>query len=140
MSFTLHPDLQRDGIAMGSFPLCEVLLINDAHYPWFVLVPRRSRISDTIDLDPQDYTALWTESRIFSKAIMAAFDGEKLNVAALGNMTPQLHIHHIVRYKSDAAWPGPIWGKQALKPYSDENISEIRARLKALDMNSFKPK
>jgi len=114
MSFTLHPDLQRDGIAMGSFPLCEVLLINDAR--------------------------LWTESRIFSKAIMAAFDGEKLNVAALGNMTPQLHIHHIVRYKSDAAWPGPIWGKQALKPYSDENISEIRARLKALDMNSFKPK
>ena len=96
MSFELHPDLQRDGIEMGRFALCRVLLINDSHYPWFVLVPQRDRISDTIDLTPADYAALWEESRVFSKGVMTAFDGEKLNVAALGNMTPQLHIHHIV--------------------------------------------
>jgi len=119
MNFQLHPDLVRDGIPVGDFPLCKVLLINDAAYPWFVLVPKRASISDTIDLERADYAALWEESRIFSAAIMAGFNGEKLNVAALGNMTPQLHIHHIIRFKSDAAWPGPIWGKQPMTPYSD---------------------
>jgi len=139
MSFTLHPDLQRDGIPLGTFALCQVLLINDSHYPWFVLVPQREKISDTIDLSPEDYAALWQESYLFSQAIMDAFDGEKLNVAALGNMTPQLHIHHIVRYKSDAAWPGPIWGKQALKPYLETEIRDIQAKLTAQNIPSFTP-
>lgn len=139
MTFTLHDDLKRDGIAMGDFPLCQVLLINDSHYPWFVLVPKRAGISDTIDLSSDDYAMLWDESRAFSKAIMAAFDGEKLNVAALGNMTPQLHIHHIVRFKSDAAWPGPIWGKHPLLPYSSADVSAIRAKLAAQPINGFTP-
>jgi len=139
MSFTLHPDLQRDGIPLGTFALCQVLLINDSHYPWFVLVPQRENISDTIDLNPEDYAALWQESRLFSQAIMDAFNGEKLNVAALGNMTPQLHIHHIVRYKSDAAWPGPIWGKQALQPYLETEIRDLQAKLTAQNISGFTP-
>ena len=139
MSFTLHPDLQRDGIPLGTFALCQVLLINDSHYPWFVLVPQRENISDTIDLNPEDYAALWQESRLFSQAIMDAFNGEKLNVAALGNMTPQLHIHHIVRYKSDAAWPGPIWGKQALKLYLETEIRDLQAKLTAQNISGFTP-
>jgi diadenosine tetraphosphate (Ap4A) HIT family hydrolase len=139
MSFELHPDLTRDGIHMGDFPLCQVLLINDSHYPWFVLVPKRANISDTIDLTPKDYAQLWAESRLFSAAIMQAFSGEKLNVAALGNMTPQLHIHHIVRYKVDPAWPGPIWGKQPLKPYSPKAALDVRAKLDAQSMDGFVP-
>lgn len=137
MSFDLHPDLKRDGISVGTFSLCQVLLINDAAYPWFVLVPKRVAISDTIDLTPTDYAQLWEESRIFSTAIMQAFKGEKLNVAALGNMTPQLHIHHIVRFKSDAAWPGPIWGNQALTPYSDGALAEVMNTLKSVSIPSL---
>ncbi len=137
MTFTLHPDLSRDGIKIGKFALCQVLLINDSHYPWFVLVPMRAGISDIIDLTPDDDKALWGESRAFSQAIMAAFAGDKLNVAALGNMTPQLHIHHIIRYKSDAAWPAPIWGKHALSPYSSEQVADIRSKLAAQAIKGF---
>ena len=129
MTFNLHPDLSRDGIYLGSFPLCQVLLINDSAYPWFVLVPQRENIRDTIDLSKSDYEALWTESRALSIAIMKLFDGEKLNVAALGNITPQPHLHHVVRFAADPAWPGPIWGVQPLQPYSDQQIEEIRRRL-----------
>jgi len=136
--FDLHPDLVRDGIDMGRFALCRVLMINDAAYPWFVLVPERGGISDTIDLTPEDYQQLWHESRIFSTAIMDAYKGEKLNVAALGNMTPQLHIHHIVRYKSDPAWPGPIWGKQPMTPYRPGGIKKARELLSRADMIGFK--
>ena len=137
MSFELHPDLKRDGIPMGTFDQCLVLLINDAAYPWFVLVPKREGISDMIDLTPEDYRQMCEESSIFSKAIMEIFEGEKLNVAALGNMTPQLHIHHIVRYKSDAAWPGPIWGKQPMQPYTDAQSKKILQQLAAADMGGF---
>lgn len=137
MTFDLHPDLKRDGIAMGEFPLCQVLLINDAAYPWFVLVPKRADILDTVDLSGADHALLWAESRIFGSAIMRAFKGEKLNVAALGNMTPQLHVHHIVRYTSDAAWPGPIWGQQPLTPYTPDQVSEIRTKLHALGLSEF---
>lgn len=137
MSFTLHPDLKRDGIPMGHFPLCQVLLINDSHYPWFVIVPKREGISDPIDLTQQDFALLWEESRLFSNAIMSAFLGDKLNVAALGNMTPQLHIHHIVRYKTDPAWPGPIWGKHPLEPYAKSDVAEIKSKLAAQNIQGF---
>ncbi len=137
MSFTLHPDLTSDGILMGSFPLCRVLLINDAAYPWFVLVPQIMNLRDPIDLAPDDYAVLWQESRIFSTAIMDIFSGEKLNIAALGNMTPQLHIHHIVRFKADPAWPGPVWGKQPLTPYANGAAQAIAVKLAACPMEGF---
>ena len=137
MTFNLHPDLSRDGIYLGSFPLCQVLLINDSAYPWFVLVPQRENIRDTIDLSKSDYEALLTESRALSIAIMKLFDGEKLNVAALGNITPQLHLHHVVRFAADPAWPGPIWGVQPLQPYSDQQIEEIRIRLNSAQIDGL---
>ena len=129
MSFHLHPDLVRDTLPVGTFPLCEVRIMDDTTYPWFVLVPQRAGIVETIDLSPEDYCQLWKESRMFSTAIMAAYQGHKLNVAALGNMTPQLHIHHIVRYCDDPAWPGPIWGKVPMEPHSPEALGK---RLDAL--------
>lgn len=136
--FNLHPDLIRDGIEIGHFDLCRVLLINDSHYPWFVLVPERANISDTIDLNADDHAQLWIESRLLSQGIMTAFGGEKLNVAALGNMTPQLHIHHIVRYVSDDAWPGPIWGQQPLQAYKSKEIEVVRTALKLVGIKGLK--
>ena len=138
VAFELHPDLARDGIEVGRFPLCRVLMINDQSYPWFVLVPQREDIRDTVDLSDIDYQALWSESREFSRGIMNAFAGEKLNVAALGNITPQLHIHHIVRFTKDAAWPEPIWGKQPLVPYSKDQVLEFGNRLRAEVIQGFK--
>jgi len=120
MTFELHPDLSRDSISLGQLTLCDVRLIHDRTYPWFILVPQCASIRETIDLNAADYVQLWEESRLLSTAIMTAFKGEKLNVAALGNMTPQLHVHHVVRYASDPAWPGPIWGKVPMVPYTDE--------------------
>lgn len=138
MSFQLHPDLERDGVLMGHFELCRVLMINDQAYPWFVLVPVRANIHRTIDLSPEDHAMLWTESRLFGTAIMSIFKGENLNVAALGNMTPQLHIHHVVRFANDAAWPGPIWGKQPLKPRTSSDIERIRRMLEQAGIEGFK--
>ena len=137
MSFQLHPDLQRAGIPMGRFELCQVLLINDRAYPWFVLVPERNEVRMTIDLSPEDHDCLWVESRIFGTAIMSIFDGQNLNVAALGNMTPQLHVHHVVRYHDDAAWPGPIWGSQPISPRSSDDIQDVRKRLAAAQIAGF---
>lgn len=131
MSFELHPDLKRDGIPIGEFPLCQVLLINDSNYPWFVLVPQLENLRELTDLTEEEHQAFWSESRAFSAGIMQAFGGDKLNVAALGNMTPQLHIHHVVRYANDAAWPGPIWGKLPLKPYDQKGVDRAREKLSA---------
>jgi diadenosine tetraphosphate (Ap4A) HIT family hydrolase len=131
MPFEPHPDLKRDGIPIGEFPLCLVLLINDSNYPWFVLVPQLENLRELTDLTGEEHQIFWAESRAFSAGIMQAFSGEKLNVAALGNMTPQLHVHHVVRYSKDAAWPGPIWGKLPLKPYDQTGVDRVREKLSA---------
>ena len=130
-NFELHPDLKRDGIVIGQFPLSLVLLINDSAYPWFVLVPKRAGIKDAIDLEHADYQQLSEESRLFSIALKQIFSAEKLNIAALGNMTPQLHVHHIVRSSSDPAWPNPIWGFQPLTAYTSDEVDAIGEKLAA---------
>ena len=137
-NFELHPDLKRDGIVIGEFPLSLVLLINDSAYPWFVLVPQRVDIRDAIDLEQVDYQQLSEESRLFSVALKQIFAAEKLNIAALGNMTPQLHVHHIVRSSSDAAWPKPIWGFQPLTPYTPEEIDAIRLKVAAAKIGGLR--
>ena len=129
MSFTLHSDLERDCIRLGDFPLSSVLLMNDGTYPWFLLVPRVADVKDAHELSLEDQQQLAIESRILSQALIDAFGGEKMNVAALGNMTPQLHVHHVVRFKKDVAWPGPIWGKVPMAPMTE---TEIQRRADAL--------
>ena len=136
-NFELHPDLKRDGIVIGQFPLSLVLLINDSAYPWFVLVPKRAGIKDAIDLEHADYQELSEESRLFSVALKQIFSAEKLNIAALGNMTPQLHVHHIVRSSSDPAWPNPIWGFQPLTAYTSDEVDAIREKLAAAKIPSL---
>ena len=124
--FKLHTDLERDGLQIGQFDLSLLLMINDAAYPWFVLVPKRENIKDMHQLEIADYNQLTQESRALSICLMSAFGGKKMNVAALGNMTPQLHVHHIVRFENDPAWPGPIWGVQLLTPMTSVEISTRR--------------
>ncbi len=131
--FVLHPRLAADTFALGDFPLCRLLLMNDAHYPWFVLVPRRAGVREIYLLDERDQRQLWRESSQLSRAIMEAYRGEKLNLAALGNVVPQLHLHHVVRYSADPAWPGPVFGKLPAQPYTEaakaERAQALRPRL-----------
>ncbi|MCF7501586.1 HIT domain-containing protein [Pseudoalteromonas sp. L1] len=125
--FSLAKELQRDCIELADWPLCKVLLMNDSQYPWFILVPREAGVKEIIDLSEQQQIMLLQESAKLSKLLQQVFSPDKLNVAALGNMVPQLHIHHIARFKSDAAWPAPVWGKLPAIPYSDKQISALKA-------------
>jgi diadenosine tetraphosphate (Ap4A) HIT family hydrolase len=117
--------LKQDCINLGRMPLCHLLLMLDANYPWFILVPDRDDISEIYELDETDQQQLMQESVILGRAMMRAFKGEKLNIAALGNVVPQLHIHHIVRYRGDPAWPAPVWGRVPAKKYDIEKQEEV---------------
>lgn len=108
--FTLHPQLVADTVEVGDLALCRVLLSNDANYPWLILVPRRPDIVELIDLTAVDRAALSAEIDAAARALKATVPCDKLNVAALGNMVPQLHVHIIARRHGDPAWPKPVWG------------------------------
>ena len=125
-TFELAPELKRDCIELADWPLCKVLLLNDSQYPWFVLVPRKPNLKEIIDLSDADQIVYLKESAKLSKLIMQVFSPDKLNVAALGNMVPQLHIHHIARFKTDIAWPAPVWGKFPSIPYTNEQIEQLK--------------
>ena len=131
--FALHPQLAADCFVVGDLPLCRVLLMNEARYPWFILVPRRNSIREIHHLTEQEQQQLWTESARFSQLLEDEFSPDKLNVAALGNMVPQLHVHHIARYQHDAAWPAPVWGKFVPEAYAEDErehrIKQIRSGL-----------
>lgn len=128
--FTLHPQLAKDCFVLGDWPLCRMLLMNDASYPWLILVPRRNGIREVHELEDADRRLLWDESAALSRALMAAFKGDKLNVAALGNVVPQLHVHHVVRFKTDPAWPAPVWGRLPPQPYLDAERDERRQQIR----------
>lgn len=131
MSFELHPRLAADTLALGDAPLCRVLLMNDAQFPWAILVPRRAAIREIHDLDEPDQVQLLRESVALGRALMAAFAGHKLNLGALGNLVPQLHLHHIVRYPDDPAWPGPVWGRLPPRAYAADAAAQRQAQLRA---------
>ncbi|MBE0575858.1 MAG: HIT domain-containing protein [Desulfuromonadales bacterium] len=127
--FELHPRLAEDTLAVGDFPLCRLLLMNDASYPWFILVPRRAEIREIFELARHDQQQLLDESSQLSQVLNKVFHADKLNIAALGNMVPQLHIHHIVRYQTDQAWPNPVWGLFPAQPYTERVRQETCAGL-----------
>lgn len=127
--FELHPQLQMDTFDIGDLPMCKVLLMNESQFPWLVLVPRKAGIQELYQLQEQEITQVNQESLEISKLMMEFFVGDKLNVAALGNLVPQLHIHHIVRNKDDAVWPQPVWGNFTAKPYSASAANEMRDKL-----------
>ncbi len=108
--WSLHPQLEKDTVDIGDLPLSRVLLIKDANYPWVLLVPRRPEIVEIIDLDEVEQAQLMTEVTRIARAVKDLTKCDKLNIAALGNAVPQLHVHIIARRKTDAAWPRPVWG------------------------------
>jgi len=132
LEFELDSRLANDCITLGDFPLCRLLLMNDANYPWFILVPRRAEATEIYHLSPEEQTVLLHESSFLAENLHDIFDATKMNIAALGNMVHQLHIHHVVRYETDPAWPAPIWGALPAKPYSAEQIHEIHHKLKLM--------
>lgn len=134
--FELSPRLTADTLAVGDWPLCRVLLMNDVQFPWVILVPRRVGMREIFELSDADQLQLLRESSALGRALMALFPiGEKLNIGALGNLVPQLHIHHLVRWTGDAAWPGPVWGRLPPLPYpadvAEATLQRLRERLTA---------
>lgn len=135
--FTLHPTLENDSVVLGDYPLCRVLLIKDKQYPWLVLVPRRDGVREIYELTEDDQQQFWRESAELGRELMRVFDGDKLNIGALGNMVPQLHVHHIVRYAKDPAWPGPIWGAQPMYNYTSQGLTDFKAQFTQCQLSDF---
>lgn len=129
MDLILHPKLAQDCFVVGRFDLSALLLMNDARYPWFILVPQRENISEIHHLSGALQQQLMSESSALSSAMEAAFSADKINIAALGNIVPQLHIHHIARYRTDATWPAPVWGKLPSISYADGEQQAVMRRL-----------
>jgi diadenosine tetraphosphate (Ap4A) HIT family hydrolase len=137
--YTLHPRLAADTFNLGHFPLSLLLLMNDSNFPWFILVPQRDSPRELHELDDDDRIQLLNESTLLSRALMQAFTPDKLNIAALGNQVPQLHVHHIVRYTRDPAWPAPVWGKLPARPYYSAESAKLARLLIPLLGNTFQP-
>lgn len=126
----LHPQLQKDCIVLGQLDLCAVLLMPDANYPWLILVPQRENISEIYQLSDAEQQQLMRESSKVSRLLSELFQADKINVAALGNMVPQLHVHHVARFRTDAAWPAPIWGAVSAKKYDAKALKDMQGQLR----------
>ncbi len=129
-SFILHPQLEQDCFLVKDLPLCRVLLMNEARYPWFILVPRVNGLKELMQLSDNDARQYWFESGLIQRFLSSELSADKINVAALGNVVPQLHVHHIARYTTDEAWPAPVWGKFSPNAYTDDASSQLISQLK----------
>ncbi len=134
---SIHPTLRRDCEVIGRFALCHLLLMKDTRYPWLVLVPGRPDITEIYQLSESDQNQLLRESALLANILMTGFSAEKLNIAALGNVVPQLHVHHIARYKNDPVWPRPVWGALPPKPYSQQALDDVMQKVKSLLPEDF---
>jgi len=128
-AFYLDPRLTESSFDVAALELCKVLLVDNALFPWVILVPQRAGIKEIIDLNAQDRITLIQEISMISEIMREVFSPDKLNVAALGNIVPQLHVHIIARYQSDSAWPQPVFGNST-KPYGPEYSGKLINRLK----------
>lgn len=134
MTVSLHPQLVKDCLPVTSLGICRVYLQNNSHFPWLVLIPMRDGLSEIFDMNMEDYEQVMSEVRHVTKYFSSFTGADKMNVAALGNIVPQLHIHIIARFKDDKAWPNPVWNTSLPPaPYpSDKSellIRELRAIL-----------
>jgi diadenosine tetraphosphate (Ap4A) HIT family hydrolase len=132
--FELHPKLAEDCFRLGQFELSQLLMMNDYHYPWFILVPQQADIKEMYQLTTQDQIQLTKESSFLAEVVQQSFKATKMNIAALGNMVPQLHIHVIARFNFDTAWPHPVWGRAQALPFEKAQLLE---RINILQ-NTFK--
>lgn len=128
-----EPDarLVADSYPVTELPLCQLRLMDDARFPWLILVPRRLEVSEVFELDARAQQQLWREATAVGRAMLVALGGDKLNIASLGNVVAQLHVHVVVRRREDAAWPAPVWGHGQAEAYDLDRLAEMRARLLA---------
>jgi diadenosine tetraphosphate (Ap4A) HIT family hydrolase len=135
--FQLHPDLARDCIEISSLDLCRILLRDDRTYPWAILVPQREQITEIYQLSGADRILLVEECCQVGAALNHIYKPDKMNMAALGNQVPQLHVHQIARFRTDPAWPEPVWGKAPPQPYAPEErataVNALRNALEKID-------
>lgn len=135
--FKLDPRLAQNTIVLGDFSMSRLLLVNDSRYPWCILVPKRPDITELYQLTTAEQAQVNLESAFLGQQLMTLYVGESLNVAALGNVVSQLHIHHVVRFKTDVTWPGPIWGIGESTIYPAEELIRHQAEIIALMANKF---
>lgn len=128
--FMLDPRLAADTRQIAQLPLCDLRLMNDAHYAWLVLVPRRAGMVEIADLSADEQATLWREVNLAGRALRAVAPCDKLNLGALGNIVRQLHIHVVARCEGDPAWPGPVWGHGAALAYAEAALDERRDALR----------
>lgn len=139
LKFELDPQLQNDSVVLGEFPLSLVLMSRDANYPWCILVPRRKGVYAVHHLAEEDRLQLMKESCHLAEVMADVFVPDRMNVAALGNVVPQLHVHHVARFKTDPAWPKPVWGVVEAKAFTEDELKERVSRLRsALAGDDFK--
>lgn len=129
MPFSLHPTLARDTVEVARLLLCRVLLMRDRRFPWLILVPERESIREIHQLPAAERAVLIEEIARVSEVVERLFQPDKVNVGALGNVVPQLHVHVVARRAADAAWPGPVWGSGPAEPYAEAELEDLRARL-----------
>jgi len=129
--FKLNQTLESDTVLIGHFPLSLVLLHKDSNYPWCILVPQRANVTEIYQLDVTDQRQLLEESCQLSETMVGLYAPDKMNIAALGNMVPQLHMHHVARFKDDGAWPNPVWGAQPPQAYSEESLAARVSKLRS---------
>jgi diadenosine tetraphosphate (Ap4A) HIT family hydrolase len=129
--FELDPGLAMAGPPIADWPLCQLRLRDDRRFPWLLLIPRRPGIVELTDLDEADYRQLCAEMRAAVGLLRALFRPDKTNVATLGNQVPQLHVHIVARFRTDSAWPEPIWGKGEAEPYPPDERAAVVARIAA---------
>lgn len=132
-TFALDPRLEHDTHPVAELPLCEVRLMDDLRFRWLVLVPRRPGAVEVVDLSTDDRAQLWREVDQCATALRRTGPCNKLNLGALGNVVPQLHVHAVARMEGDSAWPGPVWGCGGRMAYAKELLQQrIEALQKAL--------
>jgi diadenosine tetraphosphate (Ap4A) HIT family hydrolase len=129
--FSLHPQLAADTALVGHLALCRLVLMNDRTFPWLILVPEREAIREIFELSDDDQLRLIREISLVSRAVADCCHADKINVAALGNVVPQLHVHIISRFENGPAWPGPVWGKLPATPYPMEDMQATLHRLRS---------
>jgi len=137
--FSLDPRLRHDSVELAELELCSLRLMNDQRFPWLLLVPRQPGLREIIDLPPFEQAQLLIEINRAAKALRQHTDAHKLNIAAIGNVVPQLHVHVIARFPEDEAWPAPVWGHGRREPYPDDalvaRIAALREALEQIDGN-----
>jgi diadenosine tetraphosphate (Ap4A) HIT family hydrolase len=126
----LHPQLANDTVTIGDLPLARVLVANDANWPWLILVPRRRDVREIIDLGETDQSQLMAEIAQVSRALKSVTACHKLNIAAIGNIVPQLHVHVVARREGDAGWPKPIWGAAPPRAYREGERERLAEALR----------